>query len=338
MTTDPALLLAIGVTLAFAFTNGFNDAANAIATLVATRIARPLPAVLMAAVFNLIGPLVLGAAVADAIGSIVNVEATETVAVLGAGLTSAVVWNTYTRQRGIPSSSSHALVGGLVGAALLDAGVAAVDWGPFTHGRLSGVFGVLLGMLVAAVAGFAVALVLERLALRALRNGSTRFQRPVRSVQWMTSAWLAFTHGSNDAQKAAGIVGALLFATGKTATFGAPLPFVLACSIAMTLGTTLGGWTIVRTIGRRIFPLRSLDGLVSQSGSASVILVASVVGAPVSTSQVVSSSIVGIGVGRRRWRHVGWEIVSDIALTWLTTIPATALLGAILLPVWKLVP
>ncbi len=338
MTADPALLLAIGVTLAFAFTNGFNDAANAIATLVATRIARPLPAVLMAALFNLIGPLVLGAAVADAIGSIVHVGPTETVAVLGAGLTSAVVWNTYTRERGIPSSSSHALVGGLVGAALLDAGIEAVDWGPVTNGRLSGVFGVLLGMLIATIAGFGVALVLERLGLRALRNATVRFQGPIRAVQWVTSAWLAFTHGSNDAQKAAGIVGALLFATGGTATFGAPLPFVLACSIAMTLGTTLGGWTIVRTIGRRIFPLRSLDGLVSQSGSASVILVASIVGAPVSTSQVVSSSIVGIGVGRRRWRHVGWDIVRDIAVTWVTTIPATALLGAILLPVWKLIP
>jgi PiT family inorganic phosphate transporter len=154
----------------------------------------------------------------------------------------------------------------------------------------------------------------------------------------VTSAGLAFSHGSNDAQKAAGIIGALLLASGLTGSVEPPIGYVVASSLALTLGTALGGWTIVRTIGRRIFPLRSIDGLVSQTSSAGVILAASIVGAPVSTTQVVSSSIVGIGVGRGRWRHVGWSIVRDIALAWVTTMPAAALLGAILLPLWKLVP
>ena len=338
MQVDVALVLAIGMALAFAVTNGFHDAANAIATLVATRIARPLPAVAMAAVFNLLGPLFLGAAVADTIGTIVTVPPDEAVAVIGAGLSSAVIWNVWTWLRGLPSSSSHALVGGLVGAALLDAGIGAVEWGPVSNGHLAGVFGVLLGLVAATILGFAVALVLERVALRLLRHASVRFQGPVRSVQWVTSAGLAFSHGSNDAQKAAGIIGALLLASGLTGSVEPPIGYVVASSLALTLGTALGGWTIVRTIGRRIFPLRSIDGLVSQTSSAGVILAASIVGAPVSTTQVVSSSIVGIGVGRGRWRHVGWSIVRDIALAWVTTMPVAALLGAILLPLWKLVP
>lgn len=338
MQVDVALVLAIGMALAFALTNGFHDAANAIATLVATRIARPLQAVAMAAVFNLLGPLFLGTAVANTVGKIVIVPADEAVAVIGAGLTGAVVWNVYTWRRGLPSSSSHALVGGLVGAALLDAGAGAVNWGPVDDGDLAGVFGILIGLLLAVVFGFAVALVLERLSLAVMRRATVRARRPVRAVQWVTSAGLAFSHGANDAQKSVGIIAALLLATGKTESFGAPVGYVLAASVALTLGTALGGWTIVRTIGRRIFPLRSLDGLVSQTSSAGVILTASIVGAPVSTTQVVSSSIVGIGLGRRRWRHVGWGIVRDIGVAWLTTMPAAGLLGALLLPFWKLIP
>ena len=338
MQVDLALVLALGMAFAFAVTNGFHDAANAIATLVATRIARPLPAVLMASVFNLLGPLFLGAAVADTIGKIVVVPRAEAVAVIGAGLTGAVAWNLYTWSRGLPSSSSHALVGGLVGAALLDAGLGAVEWGPFSGGHIAGVLGVLIGLAAASVLGFVVALALERLALRILRNATVRFQGPIRAVQWVTSAALAFSHGSNDAQKSAGIMGGLLLAGGLTQTVAPPIGFVLLSSIALTLGTALGGWTIVRTIGRGIFPLRSVDGLVSQTSSAAVIFTASVLGAPVSTTQVVSSSIVGIGVGRGRWRHISWGIVRGIGIAWLTTIPAAGLLGAILLPFWKMIP
>ena len=338
MTADPTLVLAILMAFAFALTNGFHDAANSIATLVATRIARPLPAVAMASVFNLLGPLFFGAAVANTVGKLVTVDPTHAVPVIGAGLTGAVLWNTYTWRRNLPSSSSHALVGGLVGAAILDSGTDAVNLGPVQDGHLYGVLGVLVGLVVATCLGFAVALVLERTLLRATRRASARMRGPIRSIQWATSAWLAFSHGSNDAQKTVGIVAGLLFASGNATSLVAPLPVVIGASIALTVGTALGGWGIIKTVGRRIFPIRSLDGLVSQSSSASVIFVASFVGAPVSTTQVVSSSIVGIGVGRSRWRHVSWAVVRAIALAWLTTMPAAGLIAALTLPIWKSLP
>ncbi len=338
MTADLALILAIGMALAFAVTNGFHDAANAIATLVGTRTARPLPAVAMASVFNLLGPLIVGAAVANTIARIVTVPPEQAVAVIGAGLTGAVVWNTFTWRRGLPSSSGHALVGGLVGSALLDDGLGAVNWGPIQDGQLAGVLGVLIGLFLASCLGFVVALALERFALRAMDRATVRFQRPVRGAQWVASAWLAFSHGSNDAQKAVGIIAALLVASGHASSLSTPIGVTLACSLALTVGTALGGWSIVRTIGRRIFPLRSLDGVVSQTASAGVILAASIAGAPVSTTQVVATSIVGIGVGRRRWRHVGWRIVGEIGVAWLTTMPAAGIIAAFALPAWKLLP
>jgi Phosphate/sulphate permeases len=335
MTADLTLVLAILMAFAFALTNGFHDAANSIATLVATRVARPLRAVAMASVFNLIGPLLFGAAVANTVGKLVTVDPSHGVPVIGAGLTGAVIWNTYTWRRNLPSSSSHALVGGLVGAALLDSGPGSINLGPIQDGHLYGVLGVLLGLVVATVLGFAVAFLVERIALRATRRASARLHGPVRSAQWVTSAFLAFSHGSNDAQKTVGIVAGLLLASGNATNLTAPLPVILGASLAMTIGTAFGGWGIIKTVGKRIFPIRSLDGLVSQSSSASVIFVASLVGAPVSTTQVVSSSIVGIGVGRSRWRHVSWQVVREIALAWLTTMPVAGLIAALTLPIWK---
>jgi PiT family inorganic phosphate transporter len=327
--------LAVAMTLAFAVTNGFHDAANAIATLVATRVARPLPAVLMAAFFNLLGPLLLGAAVADTVAGIVNVSGTSAIDVVGAGLTGAVAWNVFTWSRGLPSSSSHALIGGLVGACLLDAGVNAVNWGGFDGIHPVGVIGVLVVLAVSPVLGFAVAWGLARTLRRVLRRGTVRWETPSRNGQWITSAWLAFTHGANDSQKAIGILTGLLLVHGNISSFSSPLWVKLASSTALTLGTAMGGWRIVRTIGRRIFRLRALDGIVSQSSSAGILLGASLIGAPISTTQVVSSSVVGIGLARHRYRHVNWYIVRNIGLAWVTTLPAAGILGAIALPLWK---
>jgi PiT family inorganic phosphate transporter len=336
MPADLTLVLAIVIALAFGVTNGFLDAANAIATLVATRAASPLAAIILASVFNLLGPLFVGAAVADTIGTMVSVDPSHAVDVIGAGLSGAVIWNLLAWRRGLPSSSSHALVGGLVGAALLESGVTAVNWGPIQAGRVSGVFGVLLGILVATGAGLFVALVLERLALRAMRRATARFRAPIRTAQFATSAWLAFSHGSNDAQKSVGVIAALLLASGRTSSLHASVWVIAGCALAVTIGTALGGWTIVRTIGRRLFPVRTLDGLVSQTSSAGVIFASSILGLPISTTQVVATSVVGIGIGRRRWRHVGWQIVGDIGLAWFTTMPAAGIIGAALLPFWKM--
>jgi inorganic phosphate transporter, PiT family len=335
---DAAFVLAVAATLAFAFTNGFHDAANAIATLVATRGARPGAAIILAAVCNLLGPLLLGAAVADTIAGIVQVTAAQTVVVVGAGLTAAVAWNLVTWWRGLPSSSSHALVGGLVGAAVVEAGAGAVNWGGVGGGHPTGVVGVLVALAISPVLGFGAAWVMERGVRRGLRRTSARASRPVLRAQWLTSGWLAFSHGANDAQKAVGVLAVLLLANGTTQSLSAPVWATLACAVALTVGTALGGWRIVKTIGRRIFRIRPVDGLVSQTSSAAVILAASLVGAPASTTQVVSSSVVGVGLGRRRYRHVGWEVVGSILLAWVTTFPAAAVLAALLVPVWRWLP
>jgi PiT family inorganic phosphate transporter len=279
--------------------------------------------------------VLVGAAVARTVAGIVQVPASEEIAVVGAGLTGAVAWNVFTWVRGIPSSSSHALVGGLVGAALVAAGVDAVNWGGVDGGRPVGVIGILVVLTVSPVLGFAVAAALMRIILRPLRRATVHVRGPVRSMQWVTSAWLAFSHGANDAQKTVGVVIALLFAHGTIRSLHTQLWVELACGFALTLGTAMGGWTIVRTIGTRITRLRPLDGLVSQAGSAGVILASSVLGAPVSTTQVVSSSVVGTGVGRGRPAHVHWRIVRSIAFTWITTIPAAGAVAAGSYPFWR---
>jgi PiT family inorganic phosphate transporter len=208
-----AFILAMAMAFAFALTNGFHDAANAIATLVATRAARPLPAVALAAVCNLLGPLLLGAAVANTIEKIVQVPPDQTIAVFGAGLTGAVAWNLFTWIKGLPSSSSHALVGGLVGAALLDAGASAVYWGGIEDGRPVGVLGTLIALAVSILDRARVPRAFRE---EVLRRASVRIEGTVRSSQWFTSGWPAFSHGANDAQKAVGIVVALPSPTARS--------------------------------------------------------------------------------------------------------------------------
>jgi PiT family inorganic phosphate transporter len=332
---DGGLVLALVLAFGFALTNGFHDASNAIAALVATRAARPSQAIVLATVFNLLGPLLVGSAVANTIATIVDVPADETVAVVGAGLLAATAWNLLTWSRGLPSSSAHALVGGLVGAALVYGGVDAVDWGGFDGWHPVGVIGTVVVLAVSPVVGGVVAFFVLRVLQRAVRRASERVRAPVNAGQWVGSAALAFSHGANDAQKAVGVIAALLLATGHTDSLTAPTWSTVGAAAALTLGTALGGWRIVKTIGSRIYRIRPLDGLSSQTSSAGVILGASFLGAPVSTTHVVASSVVGVGAGRRRWRHVRWEVVKEIGLAWLTTIPATALLGALSYVVWS---
>lgn len=329
--------LAIALAFAFALTNGFNDAANAIATLVATRGARPGQAVTIAAVFNLLGALLVGTAVANTIAGIVTVPGSQAVAVIGAGVFGATVWSVLTWRLGLPSSSGHALVGGLVGSALASGGVDAVNWGGLDGLKPVGVFGVLIALAVSPVLGFGGGLAVIRLSQHVLRRATSGFAVPIRGAEWGMTSALSFSHGANDGQKAMGVVAALLLATGHLDQFSVPLWVKLGCGAALTLGTALGGWRIVRTVGRRIFRLAPLDGFASQTASSAVILGASYLGAPASTSHVVASSVVGVGGGRRRWRHVGWSVVRAMTLAWVLTLPATAALGAITLPLWMAV-
>ncbi len=328
------LLVAIALAFAFTFTNGFHDAANAIAALVATRAGKPLPAVLMAAFFTMLGPLLVGAAVAGTIAGIVDVPEQEVLAVVGSALAGATAWNFLTWARGLPSSSGHALVGGLVGAALAYSGPDAVTWGGLDGWHPVGVFGVLIALAVTPIVAVLVSYGGIRLLRLALRRASRTISRPIRGGEWLMSAWLAFSHGSNDAQKTIGLMGLLLFAGGEISDSSAPLWVELGSGAALTLGTIFGGWRIVKTVGHRIYPLRPLDGLTTQTSSAGIILASSFVGAPVSTSHVVASSVVGIGAGRGRWHRVNWSIVREIGLAWIITMPASGVLAALVFLLW----
>jgi inorganic phosphate transporter, PiT family len=325
---DAGLTIAVLLALAFAATNGLHDASNAIATLVATRAARPSQAIVLATVFNLMGPLLLGAAVADTIGGIVTVSPSVAIGVIGSGLAAATTWNLATWRLGLPSSSGHALVGGLVGAAVVEGGIDAVNWGGMDGLHPVGVFGTLIALAVSPVLGGLVALLAIRALRWAAKRATQRWHGTVQGGQWVTAAALSFSHGANDAQKSVGVIAALLLAGGRIDSLSAPTWVVVTCSAALTAGTSLGGWRIIRTVGRRIYRIHPLEGLSSQTSSAGVIIGASLLGAPVSTSQVVASSVVGIGAGRRRLRHVNWELVRQIGLAWLITLPASAALAA----------
>ena len=330
---DAGLAVAIALALAFAVTNGLHDAANAIATLIATRAARPLQAIVLATVFNLLGPLFVGAAVADTIGGIVSVPSSVTTEVIGAGLAAAVAWNLITWRLGLPSSSGHALVGGLIGAALVEGGADAVNWGGFDGLHPVGALGTLVALAVSPLLGALVGLLVLRLLRRALRRATARIRDPINAGQWGMSAALAFSHGANDAQKAVGVVAALMLAAGEIDSLSAPFWVTASCSLALTIGTALGGWRIIRTVGRQIYRLKPVDGLATQTSSAGVIFGASLIGGPTSTSQVVASAVVGVGGGRRRWHHVHWGLVRQMGAAWVITIPVSATLAAIFLGV-----
>lgn len=335
------LIVAIGFALSFAITNGFHDASNAIATLVATKGATPGQAVLLSGVFNMAGAVFLGTAVADTIGKIVTVPQGQMVAVVGSGLAGATAWNLLTWWLGLPSSSGHSLVGGLVGAAVTDGvlsgygGLKSVQWGGFEGWHPTGVFGVLIALFISPPLGFAFAFVLLRFLRLISRRWTTRWNGPIRGGGWVAAAGLSFSHGGNDAQKSMGVIAVLLLAAGQTDSMSVPLWAKVATGLALTMGTALGGWRIVRTIGRRIFSLTPIDSFASQTSSTAVILGASLIGAPVSTTHVVASSVVGVGAGRRRWQHVRWQIVREMGIAWLTTIPAAAALAIVVLLGWR---
>ena len=323
------IALAVLVLLAVVFdvTNGFHDSSNSVAAPVATRAMRPAVAVAVAAVFTILGPILAGTAVADTVGGLISVGTANTVPILLASLMAAVTWNLLTWWWGLPSSSSHALVGGLVGAAVVVGGVGAVQWGGFDGWRPIGVVGVLVALAVSPLVGGLAGWLGEFAARRSLRRARRGVTRSILRGEWVTSSALAFAHGTNDAQKTMGLITLALVATGTIPSFVVPLWVKLVCAVALTVGTSLGGWRIVRTIGRGIYRIRPLDGLMSQASSALVIGGSAALGAPVSTTHVVASSVVGVGA-QRRWRHVRWAVVREIALAWVVTLPACAGMAA----------
>lgn len=326
-----AVLLAITaviIVLCFDYTNGFHDAANVIATVIASRAMTPVQAVLIVGTFEFLGPLLGGTAVANTIGGFIVLDdlgKTLALTIVLCGLVGAIAWNLGTWWFGIPSSSSHALVGGLAGAVMVSAGNDHVLWGfaDLQHGELHGVAKVLVALLLSPLIGFWAGFGLHRLMLRLLRSARPTVNRSLRNLQFITAAGLAFSHGANDAQKSMGILTLVLLLGGFIPRFDVPFWVMLACSTAITLGILSGGWRIVRTLGFSIYKVRPLHAFDSQLTSAAVILAASVAGAPVSTTHVVATSIMGIGASERP-KAVRWNKARDIVTTWLITIPGAA--------------
>ena len=326
-------LVAIGAVLLFDYTNGFHDASNIVATVIASRAMTPVQAVVVVAVFEFLGPVLGGTAVANTIGTFVDVAdlgPVQSVTVILCGIVGAITWNLGTWWLGIPSSSSHALVGGLVGAVVLAAGPQYVHWGwteLVVDHHVTGVAKVLIGLVLSPVIGFWAGFGVHRAASRLLSRAKPSANRGLRRAQWATSAWLAFSHGANDAQKSMGIITLVLLLGGFIPGFDVPFWVILACATAITLGILSGGWRIVRTVGFGIYKVRPLHALDAQVTAASVIFAASTFGAPVSTTHVVSSSIMGIGASERP-KAVRWSKAKEIVGTWVVTIPGAAVVAS----------
>jgi len=321
-------IITVIIVLLFDYTNGFHDAANIVATVIASRAMTPAQAVIVVGFFEFLGPLLGGTAVANTIGSFIqlgDVPPLLSLSVILCGLIGAIVWNLVTWWKGIPSSSSHALVGGLAGAVVVSVGSEHVVWGfkELAEGHVTGVLKVLAALLLSPLAGFWAGYLIHRLMHALLRAARPAANSGLKLAQYATAAGLAFSHGANDAQKSMGILTLVLVLGGFIQEFVVPFWVMLACASAITLGILSGGWRIVRTLGFAIYRVRPMHALDSQLTSASVILAASLIGAPVSTTHVVATSIMGIGASERP-RAVRWSKASDIVTTWIITIPGAA--------------
>jgi PiT family inorganic phosphate transporter len=321
---DAAFLLLIGlivVALAFDFLNGMNDAANSIATIVSTRVLRPQYAVAWAAFFNFVAFLVFGLHVAETVGrGIVHAGIINERVILGA-LLGAIVWQIITNRLGIPSSSSHALIGGLVGAGLAKAGFTAVVWG----GVIKTVAGIVLAPGLGCVTALFLMLVVSWAFVRFTPYAVDHiFQR----VQFFSASCYALGHGGNDAQKTMGIIAVLLYSQGHLgSTFYVPFWVVLACQAAMAIGTLAGGWRIVRTMGSKITRLTPVQGACAETGGSIMLFAATELGIPVSTTHTITGCIIGVGAAKKV-SAVRWGVARGIVTAWIITIPAAAVVAA----------
>jgi PiT family inorganic phosphate transporter len=320
MTTTMLTLVVIALALVFDFLNGIHDSSNVVATMISSRALPPRVALGMTATAEFLGPFIFGVAVAETIGGVVDSNSIS-LQVLIAALVSAILWNLFTWYMGFPSSSSHALVGGMIGAVLIAAGWQAINMDELRK--------ILIALFTSPFIGFIFGYLILRLIFLLCWNASPRINGFFRRGQIFTGLALAFSHGANDAQKTMGIITLALVIGGFLDSFAVPQWVILMCATMIALGTLLGGWRLIRTLGGKFFKIRPVDGFSSQLASATVILAASLVGGPVSTTQVVSSSIMGVGAAERV-NKVRWGVAQEIATAWLFTIPMTALMAAAL--------
>jgi inorganic phosphate transporter, PiT family len=317
-----ALVALIFVALAFDFLNGLHDAANSIATVVSTRVLRPQYAVIWAAFFNFIAFLFFGLHVAQTVGTgIVAAEVVDAAVIFGA-LMGAICWNLLTWWLGIPSSSSHALIGGLAGAGMMKAGLTAIVW--------SGLGVTAAAIVLSPLVGFLLALLLVLIVSWAfVRSTPSAVDNTFRTLQLVSAALYSLGHGGNDAQKTMGIIAVLLYSQGFLgAVFYVPFWVILTCQAAMGLGTLFGGWRIVHTMGSKITRLHPVQGFCAEAGGAITLFLATYLGIPVSTTHTITGAIIGVGAARKV-AAVRWNVASNVVFAWIVTLPATALFGSV---------
>jgi PiT family inorganic phosphate transporter len=315
----PIIIVVIVLALGFDFLNGIHDSSNIVATIISSRALSPRMALTMTAIAEFSGPFIFGVAVATTIGHEVVVADSINTVVLLAALCSAIIWNLLTWYLGFPSSSSHAMIGGFVGAVVVDAGFNAI--------LLPGIVKVLIALFTSPLIGFVIGYILLRLVMLSSWKASPGVNKVFKRGQILTGLALALSHGANDAQKTMGIITLALVTSGYLKVFAVPIWVIILCAGMIAFGTSVGGWRLIRTLGAKFYKIRPLDGFSAQLASAAVILTASLAGGPVSTTQVVSSAIMGVGAAERV-NKVRWGVAGEIATAWLLTIPATALLAA----------
>lgn len=318
------LVAVVVVALVFDFTNGFHDTANAIATIVSTKALSPRKAVIGAALLNLIGAFLSLSVAATIANGIVTPEFITLHTVLAA-LVGAIVWNLITWRIGLPSSSSHALVGGLIGAAIAASGTGAVEWWSMIDNvAIPSLLSPFIGLLGAA----SIVYIASRLLHRYWWQRKDRLHHAYRRMQLVSGGLVALMHGTNDAQKTMGIIALALLAATPGAEFHVPLWVIVSSAVAMALGTYMGGWKIIHTMGERITKLDPDQGFAAQTSTAATLAVTSYFGLPVSTTHTISGSIVGAGAARSR-SSVNWKVIKHILVAWVVTIPSAAVIGAL---------
>src|SRR3954451_23135925 len=317
----PLLILLIATALVFDFLNGLHDAANSIATVVSTRVLRPSVAVFWAAFFNFVAFLFFGLHVAETVGKGIVAPDVVTAGVIFAALSGAIVWNIVTWMLGIPSSSSHALIGGLVGAGAARAGLSAVVW--------SGFLKTAAAIVLSPLLGFALSLgLIAIVSWIFVRSTPLAVDTLFRTLQLVSAALYSLGHGGNDAQKTMGVIAALLYSQGLLGPdFHVPFWVVMICQAAMALGTLFGGWRIVRTMGSKITRLAPVQGFCAETGGAITLFLATSLGVPVSTTHTITGAIIGVGAARRT-SAVRWNVAQSIVVAWVVTLPASALMAA----------
>jgi PiT family inorganic phosphate transporter len=322
-------VVAVGAALGLAFVLGISSAPNAASALIASRAAQWRVALGYSFVLHALGALLGGTAVALTIAGLVSVPDDEVAAVYASGCVATIAFVGVAARVGLPTSATHGLIGGLAGAGLAEGGVHAVNWGGLDGFRPVGVLGALAALVVSPLAGLAAGWALRRLAVRALARGTRRLLGPIRGGIWVTAGAVALSDGTNDGQKAMGVAATTLLATGAIDSFEIPPSVRWTVALVFALGTVVGGGRVVRRVGRGYFRPVPVDSLASQASAAAVILGSTAVGAPVSTSTVVTAAVVGVGADRHP-RHVRWAGVADTISAWVLTIPLCALLGALL--------